>query len=445
MTHNRDLWKIVTPSAVLVVVAFLIAAQFVRPGPPPALTMATGPDGGGFAAFGDAYSAAFAEHHVTLHLRPTGGSIENLALLADPQSGVDAALVQGGVLDSYKAANLVALAGVVVEPLWLFVRPGLDIDDERALQGLRIALGPDGSGTQPAVRKLFALNGIDDANTTLIPLEPKTAVAALRKGEVDAFAYVTAMSADLLDDLLADPDLSLISFTRAEGYAQGNGYLSHVTLHRGVLDLAQDRPRSDVELVAYHSMLVARPDLHADTVQLYLQVLEEVHGGGDIFSPPETFPSEHHVELPLHPVAERWFERGPSALQHYLPFWWASWVERWAIMLIPLLLLALPLLRFLPPYLNWRARMRVYRWYGRIGAVEAQAREGALTSATRRQLIGELNDIEDEVTQIELPLAHTNLLYSLRAHIDLVRERLWNEDRAPLQRGAIDRAASDDV
>lgn len=53
-----------------------------------------------------------------LRLVATAGSVENLALLRDPHSGVSIALVQGGSVGK-AAAELESLGTLFYEPLWI--------------------------------------------------------------------------------------------------------------------------------------------------------------------------------------------------------------------------------------------------------------------------------------------------------------------------------------
>jgi len=59
---------------------------------------------------------------VNLEVKATGGTIDNLALLSDPKSGVAYAMIQGGVADMSKYPNLVSIAGMFYEPIWVWYR-----------------------------------------------------------------------------------------------------------------------------------------------------------------------------------------------------------------------------------------------------------------------------------------------------------------------------------
>jgi TRAP-type uncharacterized transport system substrate-binding protein len=63
--------------------------------PPHAIVMATGPEGGTYYELGERYRTVLARSGVEVRLVPTAGSVENLAKLLDPRSGVSLALMQG--------------------------------------------------------------------------------------------------------------------------------------------------------------------------------------------------------------------------------------------------------------------------------------------------------------------------------------------------------------
>ena len=92
-------------------------------------------------------------------------------------------------------------------------------------------------------------------------------------------------------------------------------------------------------------------------------------------------------------------------------------------MLIPLLTLLLPLMRFLPPVYRWRIRARIYRWYKQLRAVDAATRV-PLAAPEQARLLGELSRIEEEVKQVSVPLSYAEPLYHLRLHIELLRSKL---------------------
>ena len=69
-------------AALVVAAAMWGTYQFVGPPPPDRIVLATGEAGGAYRAFGERYAAALARDGITVELRPTAGSVENLELLA---------------------------------------------------------------------------------------------------------------------------------------------------------------------------------------------------------------------------------------------------------------------------------------------------------------------------------------------------------------------------
>src|SRR5436190_3284469 len=92
----RGHWVIL---AIAVVVATVTSGIFVvlRTMPPRSIAMATGPEGGAYHDIGKRYQAILSRSGVQLRLVSTSGSLQNLALLRDPHSGVSVALLQGGI------------------------------------------------------------------------------------------------------------------------------------------------------------------------------------------------------------------------------------------------------------------------------------------------------------------------------------------------------------
>jgi hypothetical protein len=354
-------------------------------------------------------------------LRNTAGSVENLALLRAGE--VDVALVQGGLAAPADGELLEGLASLYHEPLWVFHTLGDDLVDLRGLAGKHLAVGAEGSGTRAVALPLLGQNGIDAVSAVLRDVGGAAAVEALRSGVVDAAFFVAAPSAPLIADLLRDSEVQLLGFSRAEAYTRRFDYLSKVTLVAGQVDLAKGMPEADVPLVAPTANLVVSTEFHPALVTLLLQAASAVHAGGDGFTAPGTFPSAQHLDLPLNDAARRYHASGPPFLQRFLPFWAATLVDRLAVMLVPLLTLLLPLFKILPPTYRWRIRSRIYRWYRDLRQVEQRIYGGADADVTA-WAEDELDRIEGEVSQINVPLSYADQLFNLRLHIRFVRREL---------------------
>ncbi len=142
----------------------------------------------------------------------------------------------------------------------------------------------------------------------------------------------------------------------------------------------------------------------------------------------ERFPSPRHADVPLSPAAERFFRRGPSFLFRYLPFWLASDIDRLKILLVPLLTLVIPLVRFGSPIYVWRVRARIYRWYHILREVDRSLREHETAELTAD--IDRLQRMEIEISEVWVPLAYMQELYGLRQHVKMVLNDLRERQAA---------------
>lgn len=431
----RDCLKFYVPIGILVVVGFAVAFRYVNPAPPRHVRIASGAPEGAYAESARRYREILARDGITVDVVTTSGSIENLKLLQAQTGGVEVAFVQGGT-GSPDTPGLLSLGSVFFEPLWVFVRASVPAQYLGDLAGRRLVLGVEGSGTQVLALQLLQASGVGDG-PNLLAMGGDEAVQALLKGTVDAAFFVTARPQPQLDPLLRAKQVRLMSFAQADAFAQRFRFLSKVILPEGRLDLAANIPATDATLLAPAAALVAREDLHPAIIDRIIHAATVVHGHGQLFTEPGQFPSPRFVDIPISPDAERYLRLGPTFFRRHLPFWAATMAERFTVLLIPLVTLMLPLLRFAPPVYNWQVRRRVYRWYGRLRDIEERARIAA-TPAERADILKQLEGVEQDVGKLHVPLGYAESHYHLRTHIQFIRRMI------PAAKGPLSPEASDD-
>jgi hypothetical protein len=99
-------------------------------------------------------------------------------------------------------------------------------------------------------------------------------------------------------------------------------------------------------------------------------------------------------------------------------------IDRFIVMIIPLLALLIPLFKVMPPLYRWRISSRIYRWYEELHAVDDQVHDQTITDSQRQRLAEKLSHIENEVNKVKTPLSYAEKVYQLLIHIDLVRKKL---------------------
>ncbi len=418
------------------IIGFCLAAlgatyvMFVEPPPPRKFVIASGARNGAYFHHAEQYAAELQKDHITVEVRETAGSVENLRLLGEEGSGVAAAIVQSGVAGPDEIKHFYALGSLYREPLWVFYRGQEKLDRLSQLAGKRIGLGPVGSGTYAIAVRLLAENGVlesvgsQGAGTAVLAQESVAAAAtALQKGDLDAAFFVAAFDAEYIQGLIADKGLKLLSFDQHEAYHRRFRFLAPVTVPAGLANLGQNIPDHDVALVAPTAMLVVRKDFHPALVPLLLATATHIHRRGDELSDPGEFPSESYCDFPLSDDAKRFFTSGQPVLQRLLPFWLASLVDRAKVMLIPLVMLLMPLVRAAPPLLRWRTRRKIYLWYSDLRDIDQRLVSG-ISSADLDQELARLNEIEHQVAYVDVPLSYMEEFYHLRTHLDMLQQHL---------------------
>jgi TRAP transporter TAXI family solute receptor len=413
---NWHLLTIAVAAGVIVCAAVLLLSSM----PPRSIAMATGPEGGGYYEIGRQYQELLARSGVELRLVPTAGSVENLALLRDPKSGVDMALVQAGSIGN-SAGELESLGTLFYEPLWIFHRGGLEGATLAALRGRKVSIGPVGSGSHALLLRLLKLNEMDQG-VELLTLPPEDAADKLLAGEIDAAALLASWDAPVVQQLITNDQVELLNLARVDAYVALYPFLSKVTLPRGVGDLAKDLPPVDVALFASKASLVVRKELHSAIQYLLLSTAVQIHSGVSMFHRAGRFPAAEGIELPLSREAVHFYKSGQPFLQHNLPFWMASLVGHLLVLLIPAIAVLYPMFRFLPGLYGWLMRRKIARLYGELRFLEDEITDGGPTDGA--QLTARLDRLEKQANQLRMPIVYESMMYLLRHHISIVRNRL---------------------
>ncbi|HTM59347.1 MAG TPA: TAXI family TRAP transporter solute-binding subunit [Burkholderiales bacterium] len=425
----RDLMLAWGPFALIVVVLLILAYFWLDPEPPRHVILGTGPENSAYDEFGKRYAAELKRYGITVELRHTAGSRENLVLLRDGKQKVDVAFVQGGASETIRTKEeeemepIESLGSLFFEPVWVFYRADSfkDLKMLTQLRGKRVNIGARGSGTPGIFMRLMAANQMEREDITRSALADQDAVIALLEGKLDAVVLIAAPEAPFVQMLLDTPGIKLFETVHAEAYARRYRYIRPVILPRGVAHLSRDIPSRDVQLIATTTSLVARQDIHPALIELLVQAASRIHSGPGWISRAGEFPSAAANEFQLAKDAERYYRNGPPLLQRYLPFWFANLIDRMWVALFSIIVVLLPISRMIPPLYRFRVRYKIFRWYRNLRAIEAEL---DTNQRSRDELMGSLDKLEARVAAVRVPLAYNNELYSLRSHIELLRARL---------------------
>ena len=409
-----------------------IASKYLNPAPPKRFVIATGQGEGDYETYAKLYRDIIKDDGVELVLRPSKGASDNFRLLKDESSEVEAAFVQDGLGTVEEAPDVSSLGSLYYEPVWVFARANDATISSRLhqLKGKRIAVGPDGGGTWKLATQLLGAAGVNSINSDFSEEAWNDAAEALTSGQVDAAFFLSTPDATLIKSLIADKRVKLMSLDQAEAITRQFPYLHHLVLPHGAIDLSLGLPEKDVDLVSPTATLLVKDSLHSALAYLLLKAASQVHSEPGIFEKKGEFPIDKDYEFPLSNEAKTFYKSGTPFWQRYLPFWLATLIDRFIFVVIPLLAVLIPVLRWIPKFLTWRVKTRLYQRYGELKYLETQMRadpRGASSPAFQK----ELDEIENRVHEMKAPLDFSDHLYVLKEHIAFVRRNMNQEPPHP--------------
>ena len=423
--HIYNPFAIAAGFCVVLILIFGVLWILIPP-PPKSIEMATGFPTGLYYQFGERLKKELASEGVNLEVKATGGTIDNLALLNDPKSGVAYAMIQGGVADIGKYPNLVSIAGMFYEPIWVWYRePSFKNEGGRLqvlgqLKGKRVAIGNEGSGTLALSTTLLKVSGIASNEIYAERLKPDQALAKLSNGDLDAVFIVAAAEAPILEKFYKIPGIRLMSFDQADAYTRNLPYLSKVNVPRGLLSIEHDIPRQDIQVVAPTATLVTHNNVSPAMISLLLGASYDILKSYSRLQKPGEFPSSVGMDFPLHVDAEIYLKDGPSFLHRHLPFWTAVWVGRFVKIVIPLLVILIPLFTYIPSAKNFLLRLKLAQVYAELRELE----KNAFNFDLKEKNLKDLEGIEKRVNNIRVSMMDSKELYDLKGHVGEVRARL---------------------
>jgi TRAP-type uncharacterized transport system substrate-binding protein len=260
------------------------------------------------------YREILAQSGVKVDLLPTTGGLENLARLRDPRSGVGVGFVQGGTTNQKESPGVESLGTVSYEPVWFFRRSEIG-EGVQALRGRRLSIGPEGSGGRALALEIVKRFKIDSVIGELSGYAPQVAAEKLIAGDIDAALIVTAWESPVVQRLINAKGIELASAPRADAYIAHYPFLNKLVLPAGVSDLLNNRPPTDIVMLAPKGSLAVRADLHPAIQHLLLTAAVQIHSSPGIFQKAGQFPAAEAIDIPLSDEAQRFYKNGRQKVE----------------------------------------------------------------------------------------------------------------------------------
>lgn len=413
------------PLVVLFVVGLLVLVFVTRPFAPTRLKLATGQANSSLDALGKKYAEEFKRHGVTLDLVNTAGAFENIELLKKLK--VDAAFSLGGTVEASEVPEIVTLGSVEYQPFWLFYRGSAydGINPSKFFAKKYFSVNIPGSGTRHLTEKLLNLHGIKiEGNQHMLSMPSGDSADALLAGKIDGVFLVAGIESKTIQRIVKSPDIKIFNFSMAEAYARRLKFLEIVNLPRGSIELTDDVPIENIQLVETTTTLIAEDDLHPAIQHLFLSTARKFNDAGQgFFRRTGGFPALIEQGLPTSSVAERYYSKGAPALEGYLPFWLSSLFDRIWFILFAAFAIGYPLSQLFPNYRLVYANLCMADCYDKLRAVD-QKLIGTATFADLEANRAEFLELEERINQLWISNGHNGDFFNIKNAVEIVRGRV---------------------
>lgn len=284
---------------------------------PKTLTLATGPMSGRYNQLTRRLAAKIESRFpTTVKLVPSGGSLENLKLLAEGK--VDFALYQPGTVDALDVSarpntqNVRFIANLYLQPVHFIVRRGAGIEGPADLPDKRVALGLPNSGDYAASRVLLDHFDIGEESINAEYLEYADVKRRFEAGTLDAAFITVGVQAPVFSELLLTHGCDVIDVPYTKALTTKNAAMAEYTIPAGLYSAGPDAmPARDVHTVALGAQLLTRQDVPSNLVEKMTQTvlgedfLKENHLG-ELIAGGLDF-ARQRPEFAVHPGAEGFY------------------------------------------------------------------------------------------------------------------------------------------
>lgn len=282
------------------------------------LTFGTGGAAGTYYPLGSEYANIFEDtvEEISVNAIETGASVDNIGQIAQGQMQLGltqndtaiAAVTGRGAFDGAQVDNIGWMGKLYPEAAHIITLESAGLESVSDLAGLRVAVGPPGSGTRAVADAILSAYGIEEGDYTAFEEEFGDAQGLLQDGNLDASIFVIGTPSAALNQLSATNSVRLLSIDQevADQLAADTDFEAY-TLGADTYDFLD----GDVVTVSVFAALIG------STTQISPEVGYEItksmyENAGDITLPQGALITLDEAlvgqgDVPLHPGAEQYF------------------------------------------------------------------------------------------------------------------------------------------
>ena len=256
-----------------------------------------------------------------LEVKKTAGSAANLRLLSSnyielgiaQADLIDAAYQGTGVFTGKKYQNFKAVASLYPEACQIVVRKDSDIETIDDLQGKKVSVGEEESGSELNARQILEMSGLPEDLIKTKHLDYTDAADKLAAGKIDAFFFTAGAQTTVVEELAKHCDIRLLNLDdKLRGkLTTAYPFYSDYTIPAGTYTGQEE----DIQTVRVQSILVASDALDNATVKKLTKTIFAHQKGLQYATSVDLQLNESSaikgVPIPFHPGAAAYYsERG---------------------------------------------------------------------------------------------------------------------------------------
>ena len=323
------------PWIALVVAIGLVLAVFLN-APPRKVAIAAGPKGGFFDTTARMLRDKLKEDGVAVDILHTDETLNIIKEVDDRKSNVDIGFIAHEV-DHDKYENIQSLGSIIMDPLFIYLRPGLNITSPSQFVGLKLGVSPANSGARIVTDVILDLYGIHESNATFVPLSLMEMATAIEEGKIDVAFFLQPTNNKVVARLGEEGKVKLMSLERADAIMKKYGYLHHLTIDQGGFNLEKNLPPTDVQMVGIPVTVISKDDLHPAIVTAVALALKDAFRAPTLVTARGAFPNmDLERDLDSNADAEKIYKSGTGyvpPLYKVLNFWIAGVLDKIVLLL----------------------------------------------------------------------------------------------------------------
>lgn len=183
------------------------------------IKMGTAGEGGVYYAFGNSLAGVkVLSGDYSISVRETAGSAANIRLISEGY--IDMGIAQADLLDDaynqkgeFKGKSYggyKAVAGLYMEACQIVVRKDSGIETIDDLQGKKISIGENESGTERNARQILQAYGLNESLTDMLNMDYKKAADELEKGSIDAMFCTAGVKTQIIEEIAEKCEIKLL-------------------------------------------------------------------------------------------------------------------------------------------------------------------------------------------------------------------------------------------